>query len=71
MVKAFLERREVAYRAINVGRDQQAAREMIERSNQYGVPVTMVDDEVIIGFDTKRLSESSSARKGRPTSSTS
>ena len=57
MVKAFLERRGVAYRAINVGRDQQAAREMIERSNQYGVPVTMVDDEVIIGFDTRRLAE--------------
>ena len=57
MVKAFLERRGVAYRAINVGRDQQAAREMIERSDQYGVPVTTVDDEVIIGFDTRRLSE--------------
>ncbi len=57
MVKAFLERRGVAYRAINVGRDRQAAREMIERSKQYGVPVTMVDDEVIVGFDTRRLSE--------------
>lgn len=57
MVKAFLERRGVAYRAINVGRDRQAAREMIERSNQYGVPVTTVDDEVITGFDAKRLSE--------------
>ncbi|MEN6518231.1 MAG: FAD-dependent oxidoreductase [Methanospirillum sp.] len=55
MVKAFLDRRGVEYRAINVGRDQQAAREMIERSNQYAVPVTTVDDEVIIGFDTKRL----------------
>lgn len=57
MVKAFLERRGVAYRAINVGRDRQAAREMIERSNQYAIPVTTVDSEVIIGFDAKRLSE--------------
>ncbi len=57
MVKAFLDRRKVVYRPINVGRDQQAAREMIERSSQYGVPVTTVDDEVIIGFDAKRLSE--------------
>lgn len=55
MVKAFLDRRGVEYRSINVGRDQQAAREMIERSNQYAVPVTTVDGEVIIGFDTKRL----------------
>jgi NADH-dependent peroxiredoxin subunit F len=56
MVKAFLDRRGVGYRAINVGRDQQAAREMIERSGQYGVPVTTVDGEVIIGFDARRLS---------------
>ncbi|MEN6342925.1 MAG: FAD-dependent oxidoreductase [Methanospirillum sp.] len=55
MVKAFLDRRGVEYRSINVGRDQQAAREMIERSGQYGVPVTTVDKEVIIGFDAKRL----------------
>jgi alkyl hydroperoxide reductase subunit F len=55
MVKAFLDRRGVEYRAINVGRDHQAAREMIDRSGQYGVPVTTVDGEVIIGFDAKRL----------------
>ncbi len=57
MVKAFLDRRGVPYRAINAGTDRQAAREMIERSNQYGVPVTLVDGEVIIGYDTKRLGE--------------
>jgi alkyl hydroperoxide reductase subunit F len=57
MVKAYLDRRNVEYRPINVGRDQQAAREMIELSNQYTVPVTTVDDEVIIGYDAKRLSD--------------
>lgn len=57
MVKAYLDRRGVEYRAINVGRDHQAARAMIERSGQYGVPVTMVDDEVIVGYDAKRLGE--------------
>ena len=57
MVKAFLDRRGVEYRTINVGRDHQAAREMIERSGQYGVPVTMVDGEVIIGYDATRLAE--------------
>ena len=57
MVKAFLDQRKVPYRAVNVGTDRQAAREMIERSQQYGVPVTTVDDEVIIGYDAKRLGE--------------
>lgn len=57
MVKAFLDRRKVEYRSINVGRDHQAAREMIERSGQYGVPVTTIDDEILVGYDAKRLSE--------------
>ena len=57
MVKAFLDRRGVEYRSINVGHDHQAAREMIDRSGQYGVPVTTVDNEVIVGYDAKRLAE--------------
>ncbi|HOT93887.1 MAG TPA: FAD-dependent oxidoreductase [Methanoregulaceae archaeon] len=57
MVKAFLDQRKVPYRAVNVGTDRQAAREMIERSGQYGVPVTVVDEEVIVGYDAKRLGE--------------
>ncbi|KAF5055518.1 Ferredoxin--NADP reductase [anaerobic digester metagenome] len=57
MVKAFLDQRKVPYRAVNVGTDRQAAREMIERSQQYGVPVTTVDDEVIVGYDAQRLGE--------------
>jgi alkyl hydroperoxide reductase subunit F len=57
MVKAFLDRRGVGYRTINVGRDRHAARDMVERSGQYSVPVTTVDDEVIVGYDPKRLAE--------------
>ncbi len=57
MVKAFLDQRKVPYRAVNVGTDRQAARDMIERSGQYGVPVTTIDDEVLVGYDAKRLGE--------------
>jgi alkyl hydroperoxide reductase subunit F len=57
MVKAFLEKHGVDYRAIDVGADRNAANEMGERSGQFGVPVTIVDDEVIIGFDAQRLNE--------------
>ncbi|NLX48888.1 MAG: FAD-dependent oxidoreductase [Methanospirillum sp.] len=57
MVKAFLDRRKVEYRSINVGRDRQAASEMVALSNQYGVPVTTVDDRVIVGYDVQQLGE--------------
>lgn len=34
-----------------------AAAEMIRRSGQQGVPVIVVDDEVIVGFDRMRLEQ--------------
>jgi NADH-dependent peroxiredoxin subunit F len=57
LAKAFLDRYGVEYRSIDVGVDRKAAKEMVELSGQYGVPVITVDDEVIVGFDSNRLKE--------------
>ena len=37
--------------------DRDAAREMIEKSKQMGVPVIIIDDEVVVGFDQAKLDE--------------
>jgi alkyl hydroperoxide reductase subunit F len=57
MVKAFLDKHGVPYDGIDVGEDPDAAKKMIELSGQRGVPVIIVDDEVIIGFDSQRLND--------------
>ncbi len=57
MAKAFLEKHNVPYESLDVGNDTVAAQKMIELSGQRGVPVIMVDDEVIVGFDSERLNE--------------
>jgi alkyl hydroperoxide reductase subunit F len=57
MVKAFLDRQGVKYVSFDVGTDKEQAKKMIEVSGQYGVPVVTVDNEVIIGFDVRRLTE--------------
>jgi len=57
MVKAFLDKHGVPYDGIDVGEDPNAAKKMIELSGQRGVPVIIVDDEVIIGFDSQRLND--------------
>lgn len=57
MVQAFLTKYGVEYETVDVGRDREAAREMITASGQRGVPVTVFGDEVIVGFDAKRLRE--------------
>jgi len=57
MAKAFLEKHGVPYESIDAGSDSKAAEKMIEISGQRGVPVIVVDDEVIVGFDSQRLNE--------------
>jgi len=57
MAKAFLEKLGVTYTSVDVGEDSGAAQKMIELSGQRGVPVIMVDGEVIVGFDARRLNE--------------
>jgi alkyl hydroperoxide reductase subunit F len=55
MAKAFLEKHGVPYESLDVGADSEAAQKMIDLSGQRGVPVIMVDEEVIVGFDSERL----------------
>lgn len=57
MVKAFLDKHGVDYMSVDVGTDREQAKKMVEISGQYGVPVTVVDDEIIVGFDAQRLNE--------------
>ena len=57
MAKAFLDKHGVPYENIDVGADSKAAEKMIELSGQRGVPVIVVNNEVIVGFDSQRLNE--------------
>ena len=57
MVQAFLTKHGVEHELIDVGKDREAAREMVRISGQRGVPVTVSGDVVIVGFDAKRLQE--------------
>lgn len=38
-----------------MAKDKDKAREMIQKSKQMGVPVIMVDDEVVVGFNQAKL----------------
>jgi len=60
--KEFLNENNVEFTDIDVGVDQDKAREMIEKSGQMGVPVIVVgegdEEEIIVGFDRDRLATS-------------
>jgi len=55
--KEFLKENHIEFKDIDVTKDQEAAKEMIEKSGQTGVPVIMIDGEVVIGFDKEKLKE--------------
>lgn len=55
MSKEFFKENNVAYTEYNVASDMEKRQEMIDKSGQMGVPVIMIGDEMIIGFDKKRI----------------
>jgi len=55
--KEYLKANNVPYVEKDVAADHDAAREMIRRSGQQGVPVITTEDEVILGFDQPKLAK--------------
>jgi glutaredoxin len=40
-----------------VAGDREKAKEMIEKSGQMGVPVIIIDNEILVGFNQARIDE--------------
>jgi glutaredoxin 3 len=55
--KRFLADRGVVFTEYDVSRDREAADEMVRRTGQMGVPVIVIDGQVVIGFDRTRLEQ--------------
>ncbi len=61
MLKGYLTDHQIEFENIDVSSDQAAAQEMVEKSGQMGVPVSIIttDDnkeEIVVGFDRERIS---------------
>lgn len=55
--KDFFEQHNIEYTDHNVAEDGNARQEMIEKSGQMGVPVIVVGDKVLTGYDESKLRE--------------
>ncbi len=49
--KQYFTQQGIPYQEIDVAADREAAHEMIHKSGQMGVPVIIVDNELMIGFN--------------------
>ena len=54
-LKNFLKENNIQFEDIDVSQDEVAAKEMIDKSGQMGVPVVDIDGEMIVGFDQERI----------------
>ncbi|MDD3399539.1 MAG: glutaredoxin domain-containing protein [Candidatus Paceibacterota bacterium] len=55
-LKEFLKENNIEFEDINVAEDAKAREEMINKTNQMGVPVVDIDGEIVIGFDKGKIS---------------
>ncbi|MBE3575399.1 MAG: glutaredoxin family protein [Firmicutes bacterium] len=53
--KRYLRERHINFYDVDVSRDSRAAREMVYKSGQQGVPVIDIDGTIIVGFDRRRI----------------
>ncbi len=55
MLKDYLSSKGITYKDVDISDDQETAKEMIRVSGQMGVPVVIIDDVVIIGFEREKI----------------
>ena len=62
-MKEFLSQSSIPYIEKDVSLDQAAAAEMVRLSGQRGVPVTVIDGRVVVGYDQQMLTQLLSAKQ--------
>lgn len=55
MAKEYFKNLKVDYKEVDVEHDAEAARELVAKTHQMGVPVIEIGEETIIGFDRPRI----------------
>jgi glutaredoxin 3 len=55
--KSYLRSRSVPFREVDVSADPAAARDLVRRTGQMGVPVVEIDGRPIVGFNQARIDE--------------
>jgi glutaredoxin-like YruB-family protein len=54
-LKTYLRENKISYKDIDVSRDSKAARDMVKKSGQQGVPQMWINNRPIVGFDKQKI----------------
>lgn len=57
LAKRYFREKKIKFRDVDVSRDQKAAMDMQRRTGQTGVPVIMINNRPIVGFDKPKINQ--------------
>ena len=57
LAKRYFRENNIRFRDVDVSRDQRAAMDMQRRTGQTGVPVIMINNRPIVGFDKPKINK--------------
>ncbi len=55
--KQYFRQKGIKYSDVDVSRDPAAARDMVRRTGQMGVPVIDIGGKIVVGFDRTRINQ--------------
>lgn len=55
MAKEYFKANDVEYETKDVTQDQEAYKEILDKSGQLGVPVIDIDGTIVVGFDRPKI----------------
>jgi len=55
MAKQYFRQKGIKFQDVDVSRDPAAARDMVRRSGQQGVPVIDIGGKIVVGFDRVKI----------------
>ena len=53
--KQYFRQQGIRFKDVDVSRDQAAARDMLRRSGQQGVPQIQIGNRIVVGFDRPKI----------------
>ncbi len=56
MAKAYFKEKGVVYTEFDVAENMEKRQEMIKRSGQMGVPVIVIGNDILVGFNEEKVS---------------
>ena len=66
MAKEYFKENNVQYEIFDVATDAGKRKEMMEKSGQLGVPVILIDDQIVVGFNRPRLAKLLNIDENKP-----